>query len=505
MRVLLVAPFFEELGYPLYFPSENLGLGYLAAVLREEGVETDIVDANMLGLRAEDLPAHLGARRYDVVGVAIPFQGAVGEARRLARVAADTWPAAHVTAGGHFPTFAHVALLREDRFIRSVVRQDGEDTLRDLVLALDAGRDPEAVAGLSFKDSSGRIVVNPPRPFRADLDTLPWPARDTLRRVEEVGHLWPTQICSCRGCYAACTFCDISEFYARSWRARDPIRVVDEIEHLHREFGSRVFRFSDDQFVGPPVGEDSRDGPGRARRIAREVIERGLDVELMISARDELVTPDLFADLAAAGVVDCLVGVESGVDRILELYHKQCTVRDNEEAIRCLREVGIRPRIAFIMFDPRMTLAELRANFDFLVRNGVAGTDALRSRLWPLVGTPLVVELRRQGLVTEESLGHVGYRFADAEVGRIFGAVTECARRSFAVEQALFHAQRDGALGAAEAESLLESLRVTWVGIFGECLGGATPSDLDFVDDAVKGLEASLAEALAPARGRSRQ
>ena len=501
MRVVLIAPFFEDFRYPLYFPSENLGLGYLAAVLRDEGIETDIVDANMLGVRAEELPPYIGARRYDLVGIAIPFEGAVHEARRLAETAAAMWPSAHITAGGHFPTFAHLALLRADRFIRSVVRQDGEDTLLDLARALETGRDLRTVSGLSFKTDSGQVVAAPPRRPRDDLDSLPWPARDTLRHVRERGHVWPTQICSSRGCYAGCAFCDISVFYEKCWRARDPVRVVDEIEHLQEEFGSRVFRFTDDQFIGPPGEDGGRTGPARARRIAQEITRRRLEVELMIDARADLVTSDLFEELAAAGVVDCLVGVESGVDRILELYYKGTTVRVNEQAIQCLKRLGIHPTVGFIMFDPRMSLGELRANYDFLLRNDVATAENLKSRLWPLSGTPVVGELREQGLILEESLGEVRYRFADAAVGRIFETVSECARRTFPVEQALFHARLDGTLSAAQSAAMSETILRMWCRILSECLGGASLSALGWVDDTADELRAGLGVPTSKVRG----
>ena len=74
-----------------------------------------------------------------------------------------------------------------------VVRGEGEDTLVELAGALAGGRDPEEVAGVTYL-RQGKIRRNPPRPFREDLDSLPWPARDLLPmdryRSAKIGE-WP--------------------------------------------------------------------------------------------------------------------------------------------------------------------------------------------------------------------------------------------------------------------------------------------------------------------------
>ena len=42
-KVLLIAPYFENPEYPTYLPSENLGIGYIAAFLRKNNIEVDIL------------------------------------------------------------------------------------------------------------------------------------------------------------------------------------------------------------------------------------------------------------------------------------------------------------------------------------------------------------------------------------------------------------------------------------------------------------------------------
>ncbi len=44
---------------------------------------------------------------------------------------------------------------------------------------LESGSDPAAVKGLVFR-RNGQVVLNPPRPYIEDLDSLPFPAYDLI-------------------------------------------------------------------------------------------------------------------------------------------------------------------------------------------------------------------------------------------------------------------------------------------------------------------------------------
>jgi anaerobic magnesium-protoporphyrin IX monomethyl ester cyclase len=235
VAILLVAPFFQDERYPLYLPSENLGLGYLASYLRIHGVDVNILDANMTALSYKVVAERASQSEYILVGIAASFQLLIDEVLRIARLIKETTPLVHITIGGHFATFRHLEILQAERCIDSVVRGDGEETLLQMVRALEAKRTFEGIDGVSFRTSTGQIVVNRPRGFLKNLDDLPYPARDTLLFVKHLGHPWPTQISSSRGCYGNCSFCDIRAFYGRCWRARSSNKVVDEIEWLTNE------------------------------------------------------------------------------------------------------------------------------------------------------------------------------------------------------------------------------------------------------------------------------
>src|SRR5207247_2855924 len=74
-------------------------------------------------------------------------------------------PAIPIFTGG-----THPSELPEDtlRYVDFVVRKEGDETVLDLLDALQTGRDLSTVAGISY-EADGKIIHNPDRPFVTNL------------------------------------------------------------------------------------------------------------------------------------------------------------------------------------------------------------------------------------------------------------------------------------------------------------------------------------------------
>jgi len=72
------------------------------------------------------------------------------------------------------------------------------------------------------------------------------------------------------------------------------------------------------------------------------------------------------AVLADSGLCGVYLGIESGVQRILDVFHKKTTVEQNLRAIETLARVGVGCDVGFIMFSPSVTLDEVQQNLEFL-------------------------------------------------------------------------------------------------------------------------------------------
>jgi anaerobic magnesium-protoporphyrin IX monomethyl ester cyclase len=373
---------------------ENLATRYLAAVLRSHGFSVELAAFSTAG----DMDAVLrqaGRMRPRLAGLSIIFQYRTPEFMALAGELRRVLPEAHLTAGGHFPTFAAAELLRDFPALDSVVRGEGELTLLELMQRLnDRGAWP-AIRGLSFRHD-GRIVANPPRPLIADLDSLPFPQRDTPPQ-QHLGFGY-SPILGSRGCTHDCAFCSIHSFYRHGGgppqRFRSVANLVDEMSALRDRFNVRFFVFNDDEWFPP----------GRGARLERidafeaELRRRGLNVIMSIKCRADDVEVDLFRRLLDIGVVRAYIGVESGSDRSLQTLNKHTTADQNRRALEALQHVGMLADFGLIFFDPDSTVEDVRANLDFLREMGGTGLAPLSfGRMEVYAGTPIEARLLCEG------------------------------------------------------------------------------------------------------------
>ena len=111
----------------------NLGLGYLAAVLRQSGYDVQVVDI-------EEDPAEIAriARELDpvLIGFSLIFQFFIDRYAALLDLLRADGLDCHFTMGGHFPSLSYEQTLELVPDLDSVVRFEGEATLLELVNAL---------------------------------------------------------------------------------------------------------------------------------------------------------------------------------------------------------------------------------------------------------------------------------------------------------------------------------------------------------------------------------
>jgi anaerobic magnesium-protoporphyrin IX monomethyl ester cyclase len=390
---------------------EQLGLSYVAAACRQQGFSARIIDGC---LQAEDYDreiARLANGDYSVIGYPLYSENLNRVTRDVLQLR-ERGITTHVTVGNHLPTLCATDLLKAHPHFDSAVRGEGEATFVDLVRAVGAGCSLGGIKGITYRDESG-IEANASRPNVSDLDSLPFPARDTLKLVLAAGNV--PLIYTSRGCNARCDFCSVHKFFNASpdgaWRGRSPRNVVDEMETLLNDFGVREFAFADEQFMGHgPSGRD------RALGIAAEIRRRRLDVNWYIETRASSVSRDVFSVLRDAGLRVVFMGLESGYDPTLKRFRKGLSVSTSLQAVNILRELEIIPSGGFIMFHPNTSLGELRANVEFLEQAGCVEVTALTTELRLYPGTNLTEELRRADAVDDEAWRMPSWNCSDQRV-----------------------------------------------------------------------------------------
>lgn len=252
-KLLLCHPLFlhlnpeEQAMKSPYFP---LGLLYLAGYVRAQGHQVSVFD----GTFEEDVAAfsaHLTAEQPDVVGIS-----AVLPQRDMALTLAAQAKAAGilVVLGGPDPTKDPAYYLQFPQ-VDVVVHHEGEQTLDTLLRLVDAGPVTPALLacepGIAFRDPTGQVLVNQPRPLLENLDDLPLPARDLIdmKRYldtwrEENGYSSLT-ISTARGCPYGCDWCRDS-VHGQEFRQRSPQSVSEEVKFLKESYDIDRLRVVDD-------------------------------------------------------------------------------------------------------------------------------------------------------------------------------------------------------------------------------------------------------------------
>jgi anaerobic magnesium-protoporphyrin IX monomethyl ester cyclase len=412
---------------PAYLERENLGLGYVAACLRQAGFTVRVLSLDATQTAGDRILEDIGRFQPDFVGFSLcfqTFQMGLGFCRRIKEIHPDI----HICLGGHHATFTADKILNSQPWVDSVVRGEGEQTSVELVRALFRKEPLLGVAGVTFREN-GRIVENPHRPKIENLDHLPFPARDAvedeLRRPDNP-HGW-IMILGSRGCYGNCSFCSVASFYRLQkgpiCRYRSAANVVDEMEELISKYQVVSFLFEDDTFINPAAR-----GKEHARSIAEEIIRRKLNILFSCGWRADSLNPsdprdqELLELLKRAGLFSVFIGLESGHDEELALYHKSVTLDRIRQMVNLLRTSGISVTTGFIMFNSYSTVEGVTRNADFL-RDSLLGTEfrvfSHKVQLHP--GVSLIQKLARDGLLQEpRDISDVYYyEFKDKVVQKI--------------------------------------------------------------------------------------
>jgi radical SAM superfamily enzyme YgiQ (UPF0313 family) len=407
MHVLLVGAELEE----------NLALRYLASAVKGAGHTFELAAFDHPRQTA-DVVAAAKARPPALIGLAATFQYRAREFGALAQALRDAGCTAHITAGGHFPTFAFRELLVACPAIDSVVRHEGEETLPELCAALAKGGGLAALAavdGIAFRGESG-VVATPARPLVKDLDLLPFPERVGPPQL----HLGVPAafLVGTRGCHGHCTFCCIHA-YLRSaggpmYRLRSPENVADEMAELRRTRGVRMFVFHDDDFF-------TRDQPRDLARVTalRDALRaRGVrDVAIVVKARPDDLDPALLAVLEDIGLLRVYLGVESGCSEGLRVLGRGVDLEQNRRALALLRERDVYTCFNMLVFDPESRIDTLRASFGFLREHASVPMNFCRTEIY--VGTPLMTKLAAEGRLIGDVFGW-DYHLRDPRADRAF-------------------------------------------------------------------------------------
>jgi len=406
-RVLLVYPpiskmdrYGSELGV---FGGKQIPLGIfcLAAYLRKQGYAVQALDAEARELTYDDILAELQAGEYNVLGISSTTV-AFDRALQLAQAVKAARPETVVVIGGPHVSSQPDHPLRFDAFDYAI-RNEGEETVDEFLHVLAEEGDPRTVQGLVHR-RKGEIVINPCRPYIAELDALPFPAYDMIPNMRLYSpppfnyKLLPVaNIMTSRGCPNACTFCENTTF-GRQFRMRSAGSIVEEIALLMHKHGAREISFVDDTFTIKR---------SRIYEIFDLVRQRGLRFPWSCMSRINTVDDDLLQYMRDNGCWYVSFGVESADENILRVIRKNIKPPDVERVVNVCHGLGIVTKGFFMIGHPRETVETIDKTVAFAKR--IPLRHVVVTINTPMPGTEQYKHAREYGTLDESDWKRFNY------------------------------------------------------------------------------------------------
>jgi radical SAM superfamily enzyme YgiQ (UPF0313 family) len=410
---------------------ENLSLRYIASALAARGHTSDIVAFNGPSDFGPALTRVLSTAPA-LVGVSLAFQWRANDFLAFVLALREAGYRGHVTAGGHFGTFAARELLSDFPELDSICIQEAEHTLTALVESVVASEALETIEGLWLRRSDGTPFLTG-HPALPDLATLPFPDRRGEPAACFDHRIAP--LVSSRGCYANCSFCCIAAWHEQSqpgkrYRLRSVRDVAREMVELQRTRGIDIFVFHDDNFFVP----GHRRNIERFNALADALEEEGIgQFATVVKARPTDVTPEVFAVLKhRLRCIRCYIGIETDADQGLSTLQRWSQSKQNHRAIEVARALDLYVCFNMLLFDPDTTLESIETNLAFMRFAPEFPSNFGRVELY--AGTPLLHRMQAEGRCRGDYMSW-DYTLSDPAAERVFQLAMRCFdERNFGAE-----------------------------------------------------------------------
>lgn len=247
--------------------------------------------------------------------------------------------------------------------------------------------DLSGIKGIAWRDQ-GEIVLNPPRPFIADLNDMPMPMHELLPLQKYRMPLIKgpfTFIVTSRGCPAGCTYCIKHVSYQFSARLRSPELLMEEMWKL-KKLGINNIHMYADLFT---VHRD------QVFELCQRMIDEKINIKWTCNSRVDFVDEELLQMMGRAGCRLISWGIESGNEQILKHARKGAYPDKAERSLRWAKKAGIMNWGYFIIGLPGETEETIRQTIEFAKKLPL--DIALFHVAAPYPGTPFFFEVVENG------------------------------------------------------------------------------------------------------------
>jgi radical SAM superfamily enzyme YgiQ (UPF0313 family) len=300
----------------------NHGLCLISAALKRAGFIVTLIDLRRLTGWAE-FEKVVQDSDIDIAGItmmSVDYNPVMQCVDIIKRFKPDT----KVIVGGPHASIAPQELLRNER-IDHIFIGEAEISIIDFMRKFEEGQ------------QQSKIIYGE----KPNLDNLPFADRNLFSLQEEpfVPFLKGpfVTIIAGRGCAYNCSYCQPAErmIFGKHVRRRSVGHVIEELKYLRKQYHFKSMMIHDDCLT-----EDSEWVAGFCEEYKRNDFTQ----PFVCQSRPDLICKreDTIEALSEAGLALCIIGFESGSQRILNLLRRGYRLERNFEAAKICRKLGIR-------------------------------------------------------------------------------------------------------------------------------------------------------------------
>jgi anaerobic magnesium-protoporphyrin IX monomethyl ester cyclase len=326
-----------------------INLLYLASNLEKEGISTKLVDLSYENKSIEECAQYIVSMNPEFVGVAVHFTFLANKSLKLISLIKNCNPKIRIIVGGvHFTSLSEQT-MNECPEIDVGIIGEGEEAIVKVIQCLKSGDRLDNLQGLIFRRGK-ELIKTEGNNLISDINKLPFPLFEKIDfshysfAVYKEKRKITFPIITSRGCPFSCAFCDRT-VVGRKIRFHNIDYMSKMIDTLIKGFKVNCFDVVDENIcITENRFKDISD-------LFKSMFQKH-DITWHCSIRADSVNREIAKTLYDSGCRSVTFGIESGSQRMLNVYNKKLNINEVQKSCKIIREAGITLAGSFIIGGP---------------------------------------------------------------------------------------------------------------------------------------------------------
>jgi anaerobic magnesium-protoporphyrin IX monomethyl ester cyclase len=396
MSILLTHGYFineDEKEQKIMRPYPPLGILYISSYLTTKGIKNTLFDTTFSS--TEDFKKHILVTRPSIIAFYTNLMTKLNVLRLISFIKNEaSCQHTKIILGG--PDVTHNC----DKYLLNgadvIVIGEGEQTMAELVPALENNTDLSLIDGIAFFNHHQTLMKTKAREKMKSLEELPLPNRAAIP-IEKYLETWKTHhgqssmtVSTQRGCPYTCKWCSTA-VYGQSYRRRPAKQVAAELKMLKETYNPDAIWFVDDVFtVSHKWLQEFHD----------ELMAQNAMIPFECITRAERLNDEVLALLKNAGCFRIWIGAESGSQDIIDEMDRRVDVDVVKSMIQKTNAMGIETGTFIMLGYPKETIQDINKTIQYLKEANP--THYTITIAYPIKGTGLYQQIEKSITVQPE-------------------------------------------------------------------------------------------------------